>query len=156
MRGNWFQTNQPDHESDDHAILLCVLPKRTWHFSSKIWSTFVTVLWCSKTEITDGPGYWFLWDSCEIWFPKFTDNFGIVSSKIHLKAVTIFNPIEITWSKMVRSVCLIPVPMATWHLHTLWRFIDCTSVFFWRQKHIASSDKTGTTEYERLYGAIVL
>ena len=24
-RGNWFQTNQPDHESDDRSLLLCVL-----------------------------------------------------------------------------------------------------------------------------------
>ena len=30
--------------------------------------------------------------------------------------------IEITHRKMVRSVCLKPVSMATWRLHTLWRF----------------------------------
>ena len=55
----------------------------------QIWSTFVTVLWCSKTEITHWTRILFLWESCEIWFPKFTDNFGIVSSKMHLKAVLI-------------------------------------------------------------------
>ena len=36
-RGNCFQTNQPDHESDDRALLVCVLPMRKiYHFSSKI------------------------------------------------------------------------------------------------------------------------
>ena len=58
-------------------------------------------LYCDsvKVKLQTGPGYWFLWESCEMWFPKFIDNFGIVSSKIHVKADTIFYPIEITWKK---------------------------------------------------------
>ena len=57
-RGNLFLTKQPDLESAERTLLLCVLPmKKIWHFSGKIWSTFVvTVLWFSKTEITDKTG----------------------------------------------------------------------------------------------------
>ena len=56
-RGNWFQTNQPEHESDDRAgdtgTSVCVLPMRKiLHFSGK----FEQHLWYSKTEITDGTG----------------------------------------------------------------------------------------------------
>ena len=40
---------------------------------------------------------------------------------IFLLSASIFL-IEITQRKMVRSVCLKPVSMATWRLHTLWRF----------------------------------
>ena len=169
--GNQFQTNQPEHESDGRALLVCVLPMRKmWHFSNKIWSTLlqyagtvmtsfyilsymymymhmvtgskqtnqsmngiITHYFCAcyqwercgisaakfdkhlslycvsiKLKSQTGLAYSFLWESCEVWFPKFTDNFGIVSLKIHFKAVAIFVPF-ITWRKMVRSVCLKPV-----------------------------------------------
>ena len=48
-------------------------------------------LYCGavKPKLQTGPGYLFLWESCETWFQKFTDNFGIVSSKMYLKAVAI-------------------------------------------------------------------
>ena len=66
---------------------------------------------------------WFLWESYEIWFLKFTENFGIVFF-FFLNALENsynINPIEIMWRKMVRSICLKPVAMAS--LHTLkWRF----------------------------------
>ena len=77
--GNWFQIDQLDHESDDQALPLCMLPmKKIWHFSGKIWSTIVTVLWLSKIKITDWTGilvlvrvlwdviskiYWQVWHS---------------------------------------------------------------------------------------------
>ena len=38
-RGNWFQTNQPEHDSDDRTgdvVYFCVLPlKMIWHFTGK-------------------------------------------------------------------------------------------------------------------------
>ena len=74
-RGSWFQTNQPEHESDDRASdpvsSVCVTNERETALQWQIWSTFVTGLWCSKTEITDGTGIFVLvrvlWE-----FPKFT------------------------------------------------------------------------------------
>ena len=59
----------------------------------KIWWTFVYVLlYCGsvKPKFKTGPGYWLLWEACELQFPKFTDNFGAVSSNIPLKAVPFF------------------------------------------------------------------
>ena len=59
-RGNWFQTNQPEHESDDcagdTATSGCVTNDKNWHFSGKFDLTFVTLLWCSKTKITERTG----------------------------------------------------------------------------------------------------
>ena len=53
---------------------------------------------------------WSLWESFEIWFLKFTDNFSIVSSKYtwkQLQFLSHWNDVE-----MVRSVCLTQVSMA--------------------------------------------
>ena len=49
-RGNWFQTNPLEHESDDRAVLPMV---NLWHFSGKFDQHNVTVLWFRKTEIQD-------------------------------------------------------------------------------------------------------
>ena len=111
-RDNWFQTNQPDHESDDRALLLCVLPMRKiWLFSFKIWLTFVRVLWFSKTVITDGTQIWVfvrvLWDVISKIYWQFWHCFV----KNTLESRYSFCPIEIMWRKMVRSVCLTPVSM---------------------------------------------
>ena len=117
--GNWFQTNQPDNESDDRTLFLYVLPMtKMWCFSGKIWSTFVTVLWFSKTQNNRQDRDI---GSCEMWFPKFTDNFGIVSSKIHSKPVQFLSH----WNNVEKNgtfSCLTPVSIAMWCLHTLWRF----------------------------------
>ena len=72
-----------------------------------IWLTFVTVLWFSGPKLQTGLGYCFLWESCEIRFPKFTDNCDTVSSKQYtLTLQNSYNsyPIEITWRRMLRSV----------------------------------------------------
>ena len=51
----------------------------------QIWLTFGTVLWFRKTDIQDRAG---ILVPCEsLVSPKFTDNFGTVSSNIHLTAV---------------------------------------------------------------------
>ena len=53
-------TNQPEHESDDRSgdtvTSVCVTDKKDTILQRQIWSTFVTVLWCSRTKITDGTG----------------------------------------------------------------------------------------------------
>ena len=97
-RGIWFKTNQPEHKSDDWVgdtvTSVCVTMGNIWLFSSKFHQHLSLYCGAVKLKLQTGPGYWFLWESCEIWFPKFTDNFGIVSSKMHLRAVTILIPLE--------------------------------------------------------------
>ena len=92
---NWFQTNQPDHESDDRPLFLCFTHEKDGILSTKFKHLS---LYCGsvKPKLQTGPEYmyWFLWESCEMWFLQFTDNIGIVSSKIHLKAVAIFVPLQ--------------------------------------------------------------
>ena len=64
--GNKFQTNQPEHESDDRAgyrvTSVCVANDKNMTLQRQIWSAFVPVLWCSKTKLQTGLGYWFLWE----------------------------------------------------------------------------------------------
>ena len=59
-RGNWFQTNQPEHELDDRpgdtVTFVCVTNQKDLALQQQICSTLVTVLWCSKTKITDRTG----------------------------------------------------------------------------------------------------
>ena len=104
--------------------LVCVfLMVKIWRFSSKFDQSLSLYLWFSNTEIQDRTRvmvlvrvswvtisriYWQFWHS----FFKYTfeSSFNIY-------------PIEITWRKMVRTICLKPVSMATWHLHTLLHFI---------------------------------
>ena len=64
-RGNWFQTNQTEHVSDDNAgdtvTSACVTNgKYIWHFSGKF-DQYLS-LYCGpvKPELQTGPGYWFL------------------------------------------------------------------------------------------------
>ena len=96
---------------------LCVTNEKYMALQQQIWSTFVTVLWCSKSKITDGTGILVLvrvlWDMISKIFWQFWHSFF----KNALENCYNFNPIEITWRKMVRSVCLKPVSMATWRLH---------------------------------------
>ena len=63
---------------------------KIWHFSVKILTTFVNVLWFPlKPKFQTGLG----WESCELRFPNFLTILA-VSSYIHLKAVTIFIPLK--------------------------------------------------------------
>ena len=63
--------------------------------------TFVTVLWCSKTKITDGTGILVLvrvlWDTISKIYWQFWRSFF----KNELQSKYNLNPIEITWRKMV-------------------------------------------------------
>ena len=61
--GNWLQTNQPDHESNDRALLLCVLPMKKKRYDiSGAKSDQHLSLYCGsvKPKLQTGPGYWFL------------------------------------------------------------------------------------------------
>ena len=60
-RGNWFQTNQPKHESDDRAgdtvtSVGITNEKRNGTSAANliIICHCIVVMWCSKTNITDG------------------------------------------------------------------------------------------------------
>ena len=101
---------------------MCVANEKDMALRRKIWSRFVTVLWCSKTEITDRTGILVLervlWDMIFKIYWQFWRSFFKKCTRKQLQ----FNPIEITWRKMVRSVCVTAVSMATWRLHTLWHF----------------------------------
>ena len=121
--GNWFQTNQPEQESDDCAgdtvTSVGVTNEEDLALQWQIWSTFCR---CSKTKITDRTGTLVLvrvsWDMISKIYWQFWHSFF----KNALESGYNFNPIEIMWRKMIHSICLTPVSMATWHLHTLWRF----------------------------------
>ena len=118
--------NKSEHESDDHAsgtvTSVYITNEKDMALQRQIWSTFVTLLWCSKTKITNGTGILVLvrvlWDMISKIYWQFWHSF----LKNVLESIYNFNPIEITWRKMVHSFCLKPVSMATWRLHTLWRF----------------------------------
>ena len=112
ISGNWFQTNQPEHELDDCSLLLCVLvlPMR------KIW----------QTKITDETGILVLvrvfWDVIsKIYWKRWHSLFNNT-----LESSYNFCPIEIVWRKMASSVHLKPMSMATWRLHALgqWKSIS--------------------------------
>ena len=125
--GNWFQTNQPpEHELDDRGgdtvTSVCVTNEKDMALQWQIWSPSVTVLWCSKTKISDGTRILVLvrvlWDMISKVYWQFWHSFF----KNALESSYNFNPIEITWRNLVRSVCLKPVSIAMWRLHTLWCF----------------------------------
>ena len=71
----------------------------------QIWSTFVTVLWCSKTEITDETEIlvfvWGLWEMTS----KFTDNFSAVHFLKKKKKKT-WNQLQFLsyWNNMEKNV----------------------------------------------------
>ena len=107
IRGNWFQTNQPEQEIGWSHIwysnfYVCYQWERYGTSTAKLDQHLSLYCGAVKTKITERTGILYgLWESCEIWFPKFTDNFGIVSSKMYLKSSYSFRPIEIMWRKMV-------------------------------------------------------
>ena len=60
-RGNWFQTNPLEHESDDRADLLCrFYMYLSWHFSGKFDQHLSLYCGSVKPKFKTGPGYWFL------------------------------------------------------------------------------------------------
>ena len=70
-RGNWFQTNQPEHELDDHAgdpaISVCVFisMRKIWHFrGGTSAANLINFCHCDavKPKLQSGQGYWFLCD----------------------------------------------------------------------------------------------
>ena len=127
-RGNWFQTNPLEHESDDHAddtvqYLLFVLPMgKDMALQRSIWSRFVTILWFHKAEISDRDGRSVLVRALWITISKINWQFWHSFVKNIIESSYNFYSNDITWRKTVRSVCLKPVSMETWRLHTLWRF----------------------------------
>ena len=86
--------------------LLCVsLMVTMWHFSSKFDQQLSLYCGSVKPKFKTGPEYWFLWESCELRFPKFTDNFGSFF-KYTFKSSSNFYPIGITWKKWrIQFVC---------------------------------------------------
>ena len=118
---------------------LCVLPiVKIWHFSGKFDQHLSLYCGSVKPKFKTGPGYRFLWESCELQFPKFTDNFGTVSSNINtFKSSSNFDPIEITYRTMACSVCLKPVSIETWciKLHTPWHFTVPVYAGRWTSAH---------------------
>ena len=105
--------------------------EKIWHFSGRFDKHLS--LYCSavKLKLQMRPGYcffWVLWDH--------TDNFGIASSKMHLKAVTILIPIEITRRKKVCSFCLKPMSMETWRLHTVHYDVSLYQHIFYKWNHL--------------------
>ena len=59
--GNWFQTNQPEHESDDCASLPCVCYQKERHGISPAKFDQHMSLYCGsvKPKLQTGPGYRF-------------------------------------------------------------------------------------------------
>ena len=117
-RANWFQTNQPENESNVLEYFLCVLPTgKVWHLSGKFDQHLLLHFGVVKPKLQTGPAYWFLWDMIfKIYWQCWISFFKTV-----LKNSSNFHPIEITCRKMVHPVCLKPVPMATWRLYKQWR-----------------------------------
>ena len=136
-----FQANQPEHESNDRAgnpvTSVCVTNEKYMALLLQIWSTFVTVLRCSKTKITDGSrllaSVRVLWDIISKIYWQLWHSFF----KNALESSYNFNIIEITWRKMARSVWLKPVSLATWCLHTsTYNVKRWTSRAWWRKSNV--------------------
>ena len=101
--------------------LLCVLQMvKIWHFSGKFDQHLSLYCGCVKQKFKTVLGYWFLWESCELRFQKFTDKFSFF--KYTFKRSSNFLSHWNNMEKMARSICLNPVSLKTWRLHTLWRF----------------------------------
>ena len=118
--GNWFQTNQLDHELDDRAgdtvTSVRVTNEKDMALQLQIWPTFVTVLvWINKTKITEGAEILVLVRVLGDMISKIYWQFWHSFFKNALESSYNFNPIEIMWSKngTFTSVCLTPVSMAT-------------------------------------------
>ena len=103
-RGSWFQTNQPEHESDDRAgdtvTSVCVLPMRKIrHCSGKFDQHLSLYHDAVKPKLQTGPGYWFfvrvLWDMISKIYWQFWHSF--IQNALESNCNS--NPIEITWGK---------------------------------------------------------
>ena len=57
---------------------------KIWQFSGKFDQQLSLYCGSVKPKFQTGPGYWSLWESCELRFPKFTDNFGTASSNLRI------------------------------------------------------------------------
>ena len=105
--------------------------RKIWHFSGKIDQHLSLFCGSVKTklpwEITGGTRISVLervsWDvSSKIYW-----QFWHCSFKNTLESSYNFCPIEITWRKLLRSVCLTPLSRATWRFAYIMTF-RCTSV----------------------------
>ena len=121
--GNWFQTNRIplEHGSDDcpDNTVYSVLPMgKIRHFSGKFDQDLSLYCGSIKPKFQTGLGDWFLWVMISKIYWQFWHSFF----KNTYESSYNFYPIEITWRKIEHSVCLKPVSMETWRLHTLWHF----------------------------------
>ena len=82
--GSWFQTNPLDHELDDLTSYtvspVCVTNGKNGRDRyGTSGANLINICHCSavplKPKFKTRPRYWFLWESCELRFPKFTNNF---------------------------------------------------------------------------------
>ena len=104
--------------------LLCVLPMvKIWHFSGKFDQHLSLYCGSVKPKFKTGLGYRFLWGESLVRF-NFQNLLTILAQFLQytFNSNSNFYPIEITWRKMTHSVCLKPVSMEMWRMHTLWRF----------------------------------
>ena len=98
--------------------------RKIWYFSSKVYNHLS--LYCAEvqttTKISDGTRILVLlrvfWDMISKIYRQFWHSFLTNA----LESSYNFNPIGKTWRKMVQSVCLTPVLLVTWRLHTSWHF----------------------------------
>ena len=131
----WHESSKQTHyESDNCAHQLCVLMVKIQQFSCKYDQHLSLYCASVKPKFKTGSGYWFLWESYELPFPEFTDNFGTASSNLCLKAVQFFLS---HWDNMYmehRPSCVwgsvhgenndgpVCLKLVSRKLHTLWRF----------------------------------
>ena len=89
---HWYTVSSDDH-TDNTVSSVCVTNGKDT-FRGKFDQDVSLYCGSVKSKFQAGLGDRLMWESCELWFPKFTDNFDTVSSKIYLKAVTIFIPLK--------------------------------------------------------------
>ena len=99
------QTNQSMNQMIDSNFCACYQWERL-ALQWQIWSTFVTLLWCSKVKITDGTRIFVLvrvlWDMISKIYRQFWQSFFKKCTWNQLQ----FNPIKIIWRKMVCVQCV--------------------------------------------------
>ena len=109
--------------------LLCVCYQwQIWHFSGKFNQHLSLYCGSAKPKFETGPGYWFLW---VLWvtISKMYWQFWQSFFKYTWQNSSNFYPIEITWRKVERSVCLKPAYIMTFHCTSVW-----TTVGHWRHR----------------------
>ena len=98
------QSMNLDDRAGDTVDSVCVTSEKDMALQQQIWSTFVIVLWCCKTKITDETRILVLvrvlWDMISKIYWQFWHSFF----KNALEGSYNFYPIEIRWSKMTLSV----------------------------------------------------